>query len=130
MIDFTVASRMTATVSPKPVCCALALSLIYYEARTIENPHKVRPYLVADCLLVELVRIFREMVEQRHPHASIGAGEQLDQVYQNHCGVVIRGYIYSKLQNEGNDIRRRRATKFECGDEGRKDFIRSEHRRE
>ncbi len=35
MIDFTVASRMTATVSPKPVCYAVDLRSLCYEVRTI-----------------------------------------------------------------------------------------------
>ena len=37
MIDFTVASRMTATVSPKPVCYPIHLWSAYDEARTRQH---------------------------------------------------------------------------------------------
>lgn len=63
-MDFTVASRMTATVSMNPVCYRGTSTLA--RKSLIPSAHQVRPDLVDNSLLVKLVCVFWQVVQQGH----------------------------------------------------------------
>jgi hypothetical protein len=87
--DFTVASRMMATVSEKPVCYRVCQ--LMWSSRDENGAYQRRPDLVADRLLVELIRVLRKIIEQGHSDSTVRIGIELDDGTEN--GSLVLGGV-------------------------------------
>lgn len=90
-IAFSVASRMTGTVSANPVIWvegALVSPVAHRPKQKSKETHQMRPHLLLDTSVVHLALILAEPLKERHPRPAVRALVELDDGLEDEFGIV------------------------------------------